>query len=93
MRVTIDGVEYVPVPFRPGANLPVRTIMLQARRSRKMTYREASEATGLAQSTICRAETNSGMTLATAVKLCRLYQIDMDALADSVLAFDEVKGK
>ena len=93
MRVTIDGVEYVPAPFRPGTMLPVRTIMMQARRKRKMTHREVSDATGLAQSTICRAETCSNMTLATAVKLCRSYQIDLDTLADSVLAFDEVKGK
>lgn len=93
MRVTIDGVEYVPAPFRPGTMLPVRTIMLQARRTRKMTYRAVSEATWLAQSTICRAETTSTMTLATAIKLCRFYQIDLDTLADSVMAFDEEKKK
>lgn len=93
MQVLINGTEYVPVPFRPSSVLPVRTLLMQARKARGLTYREVTEATGLASSTICCAESSSSVSLLTAIKLCRFYQIDLDTLADSVLAFEKGKGK
>lgn len=86
MKVLINGTEYVPVPFRPDRSLPMHQLFKQARRKRGVPYRVVSEATGVSMSAICQSESGSGVTLLTAIKLCRFYQIDLDTLADSVLA-------
>lgn len=93
MKVIINGTEYVPVPFRPQTVVPLRTLLMQARKARALTFKEVTEATGLASSTICCAESSSSVSLLTAIKLCRFYQIELDTLADSVLAFEKGKGK
>lgn len=84
MKVIIDGVEYAPAKFVPDTALPIHKLFGQARARIAETLREVGENTGLSMSTICNAESGDGVTLLTAIKLCRYYGIDLETLADSV---------
>ena len=93
MQVLINGTEYVPLPFRPAETLPLSTLMARARGERRLNLKQAAHGSGVSLSSVHKAESGHGISLLTAIKLCRFYQIDLDTLADSVLAFEKVKGK
>lgn len=84
MKVLINGQEYVPAPFRTDKVLPMHKLFALARRERGDKMRDVALGTGISISTICSAESGTPVTLLTAVKLCRYYQIDFETLVDSV---------
>lgn len=86
MKVTIDGIEYVPATFKSDKPLPVRKLFAAARRRLKLTLQRVADDTGLSLSTVFGAENNTTTSTIVAMKLCRYYSIDLDTYADAVLA-------
>lgn len=84
MKVTIDGVDYVPAPFHPEAPLPIHKLFAQARARISTPLREVAADADLSITTVSNAESGNAVTLLTAIKLCRYYGIDLETLADSV---------
>ena len=91
MKVVIDGVEYVPAHKRSSPNVPPHKLFANARQAAEKTLREVAEASGLHINTIYNAESGSTVSLLSAIKLCRYYGIDLEALADSVEMQEKLK--
>lgn len=86
MKVTIDGIEYLPVlPVVVGTK-PLRVVLREARKALGLTLSEASSMIGIAQTSLRNLEiAQHAPYFHTAVKIAQVYGIPIHILAAAAL--------
>lgn len=89
MKVTIDGVDYVPARQVPLVRpIPIWQLLSRARKAHKMTLEQVGRAAGISAGSVCNAE-SAVPSLSTLVRLVRVYRLDGNEVFDSLMRMDK----
>ena len=86
MKVTIDGIDYVPALAVAVGDKPLRVVLREARQALGLTFDEASAMVGVVKSSLHALETGvKNPSFATVAKISRVYGVPIHILAAAAL--------